>query len=72
VLGLLDGGDCRDVLTSLDFHRRVLVTSSTTVNERDRNRPLADRRRHALDVAAADVANSEDAGGSSRAVRVGG
>ena len=54
-LRLLDRGDRADVSTALIRHRVPLLLKHM-MDEGDGNRSLADRRRHALDIAAAHVA----------------
>jgi len=59
--GVLDGGNGRDVGTTLIGHD-ILLRSKHLMHERDGDRPFADGRGHSLDVAAPRIADREDAG----------
>ena len=58
---VLDAGNGRDVGTTLIGHD-ILLRSKHLMHERDGDRPFADGRRHALDVATPRIADREDAG----------
>ena len=56
-----DGMACDVRTAAVGYHGISFYSLKHLVHERDRDRPSADRRRHALDVAAAHVADREDA-----------
>ena len=58
--GVPDAGNGRDVDTTLIGHD-ILLRPKHLMHKRDGDRPFADGRRHALDVAAPHVADREDA-----------